>query len=491
MFKLILIDDEKFSLDALSCSIDWSGNGFELCGAFTDPNKALEYIKSNYVDLVITDINMPKMSGLELTEIIRNAYPHIKIAFLSAYSEFEYAQKAIDYTVCAYILKPLNSKELSNTLKKIHQSLEKEYNSFNSVSYDINSTKNAISEFFLKNNFTDNEKLYNDLLKCGLNIDENSTGALVELQLDNLDIYLNTLWKHGILRLYSALDNLYTGHKLYVSPISYSFDKIKLFIICPKDISESFPELLLDFENSLVHSCTDLLSLSIQLEIENIFNSILDINLFTENTLFEKATQIFDAIKAAESKQDLENIFISNILNVNDENKQIIAKMLILKFTEICDDKNLNEISLLLFELIKSRENSSLVFKNIVHKLFTYFRASPSHEEETINMCKQYIQNNYNKNIGLMDVAEHVHLSAAYVSRLFKTKTQKKYIDYLNEIRVENAKSLLVFSNEKIKDISTKVGYGSYPYFLRLFKLYTGFTPLEYREKHIQNNQEG
>lgn len=490
MFKLILIDDEKFSLDTLSCSINWNENGFELCGAFTNPKTALEYLKTNKVDLVISDISMPKMSGIELTELIRKDYPDIKIAFLSAYSEFEYAQKAIDYNVCAYILKPINTAALNDTLKKIHSSLEAEYNSFNKFSYEINSAKNAVSEFFLANNFTNKEKLYNALLKCGLNIDKNSASALVELQIDNLDIYLNTLWKHGIMRLYSALDNLFAEHELYIIPISYSFDKIKLFIICPQNGTKSFPELLLNFENSLMQSCTDILNLSIQFEIENIFNTISDLNNFTENTLFEKAAHIFDTIKTAETKQDLENIFISNILNINEESKHIIAKMLILRFTEICDDKNLNEISLLLFELIKSREDSSLALRNIVNKLFAYFKTSHSHEEETINMCKQYIQNNYNKNIGLMDVAEYVHLSVAYVSRLFKTKTQKKYIDYLNEIRIENAKHLLVFSDEKIKDISTKVGYGSYPYFLRLFKLYTGITPIEYREKNIQNNLE-
>ena len=257
MFKLILIDDERFTLDILSQLIEWPQYGFELSGTFTDPYKALDFIKREHIDAVITDISMPKMSGIELTREIRKINSDIKIVYLTAYSEFEYAQKAIEFNVSSYILKPLDADVLSDTLKKLYHELKSSVLYTKTLSYDANVAKNAISEFFSEETPVNPRILYQSLLKCNLQINENSSCAILEIKIDNLDLYLNSVWKYGIMRLYSSIDRLCEQEGLYIIPMMYSFDTIKLFAVEKTGCNKTFTDLIMNFENSFIADCSD------------------------------------------------------------------------------------------------------------------------------------------------------------------------------------------------------------------------------------------
>ncbi|MBO5265346.1 MAG: response regulator, partial [Ruminococcus sp.] len=112
MYKLIIIDDEPCFLESIVALFDWQLMNFELAATFTDSKKALQYLETNHVDAILTDIKMPKLSGLELARICHKTYPQIKIAFLTAYSDFDYAKAAVKYNVTDYILKATSFSEL-------------------------------------------------------------------------------------------------------------------------------------------------------------------------------------------------------------------------------------------------------------------------------------------------------------------------------------------------------------------------------------------
>lgn len=488
MFKLILIDDEKFTLDILSDLINWNDFDFELCGSFTDPNEAIDFLINEHIDVVITDINMPKMSGIELTQKIRNILPDIKIVYLTAYSQFEYAKKAIEFNVSSYILKPIDADVLIDTLKKLSFELKNSMNFNKPETQGIILAKNIISDFFSKKGTSLPTDLYENLMKCDFQIDENSSCALIEIKIDNLDSYLNSIWKYGILRLYSSIDKLLTEEGLYIIPTRYSFDTIEVFVVEKCNSPKTFADLILSFENTFVANCTDVLQLGVQIKINDVFRRISNINIFDENEAFNKATMLFNAIKDGAQSQSKENNIFSGISMITDEEKKLVSEILILKFAQNCEGDALSEISIMLTELTKNN-NSDIInenFKNIIQRIYSYFNTSANHDESIINSCKEFIKQNHTKNISLQDVADYVHLSAAHLSRLFKAITNQKYIDYLNEIRIGSAKSLLTFSDVKIKDISVQVGYGSYQYFLRVFKMYTGMTPVEYKNMYYK-----
>ena len=126
IFKLIIVEDEKKVRDGLSSIVDWYSLGFSVAGLFEDGDEAIDYLKSNSVDVILTDIKMARISGLELAGYVHKLKQNIEIIILSGYNEFEYAQKAIEYGVHYYILKPTDIEELIETFQSVYSKLDQE-----------------------------------------------------------------------------------------------------------------------------------------------------------------------------------------------------------------------------------------------------------------------------------------------------------------------------------------------------------------------------
>lgn len=126
MYKLILVDDEPMIAEQFALAYDWEELGFELVKTFTSGSKAMEYIKSNPVDALISDVKMPGVTGIELAKYCYESYPNIGLVLLSAYRDFEFAHKAIRYNVIGYILKPINDDEFAETMFKLKEHLSKQ-----------------------------------------------------------------------------------------------------------------------------------------------------------------------------------------------------------------------------------------------------------------------------------------------------------------------------------------------------------------------------
>lgn len=156
MYKVILVDDEKASLDMLEQSFKWEEYGFRVIGAFTTVESALKCVKESGADVVFTDIEMPDMNGLELAAEVRRIYPSAKVVIISAYDKFSYAQKAIRIGVCEYILKPITGESAEDLLLKIKTQLDKDNGVYSEID-DSNGIKNvrfkAMIEF-INQNFT-------------------------------------------------------------------------------------------------------------------------------------------------------------------------------------------------------------------------------------------------------------------------------------------------------------------------------------------------
>ncbi|MCK5672783.1 MAG: response regulator, partial [Spirochaetales bacterium] len=123
MYKLIFVDDEAIVRDGISSCIPWGQNSFELAGLFEHGLQALDYMENNHVDVVISDINMPRMDGLSLSRKIEEKYPDVMVLLLTGYDEFEYAQEAIKSKVREFLLKPITADELSVVLTRLEGEL--------------------------------------------------------------------------------------------------------------------------------------------------------------------------------------------------------------------------------------------------------------------------------------------------------------------------------------------------------------------------------
>src|SRR5512139_3714945 len=125
-YKVFFVEDEIITREGIRDNVDWQASGFEFCGEAADGEIALPLLRTAQPDVLITDIKMPFMDGLQLSKIIRERMPWIKIIILSGHDEFEYAQKAISLGVNDYLLKPVTAQKLQVTLQKLALQLDKE-----------------------------------------------------------------------------------------------------------------------------------------------------------------------------------------------------------------------------------------------------------------------------------------------------------------------------------------------------------------------------
>ena len=126
MYRILLVDDEALIREAVSENVAWEKYGYELVGSCENGKEALEYIAEHPVDVVLTDICMPYLDGMQLSERLNREYPDVKIIILSGYDEFEYAKKAIRYGVKEYLLKPITAKEMGQTLMDLKKEMDQE-----------------------------------------------------------------------------------------------------------------------------------------------------------------------------------------------------------------------------------------------------------------------------------------------------------------------------------------------------------------------------
>lgn len=124
MYKLIILDDEVHICDGIAKIFPWKNIGFEVSGIFNSPNEALRYIDTHTIDVLMTDIRMPQISGIDVAKKLEISHPEIRVIFMSGYSDFEYMKSAIIYSVYDYILKPLNYDELLKCFQRLRDELD-------------------------------------------------------------------------------------------------------------------------------------------------------------------------------------------------------------------------------------------------------------------------------------------------------------------------------------------------------------------------------
>lgn len=126
MYKIVLVDDESFTIKSLSKAVKWDKFNFELCGVFTSGFDCLDYIEENGIDAVMSDIRMPQMDGIELSKKILEKNPNVKIVLTSAYRDFDVALEAVRLKVFDYIIKPFDCRTIEEMLKKLSDSMSEE-----------------------------------------------------------------------------------------------------------------------------------------------------------------------------------------------------------------------------------------------------------------------------------------------------------------------------------------------------------------------------
>jgi two-component system response regulator YesN len=535
MYNAIIVDDERIVLEGLQKTFKWEEYGFRICGLAENGEEALNILKTTNCHLVVTDIRMPDMDGLELARIIKDRYPYTHVIVISAYSDFEYAQQAIRFGVSGYLLKPLKDTELGELLLRVKADLEliklMELTKINS-SLNLNKTVlNHISQEAILRRLLDgdlgegfdvNRYLYGQewsfliesfrIALCNVEFIEPSTASLFrklaintglscleEMNIPAIEhsgfivIFLDEGRKEQRKKNQKLLNNYKQSfeielEKLCLAKFSITIGVSNLYIN-NVNLKKGFNEALCSYkhkyflgtDNIIFYEDLDFKDYSVLSgeECTNIIDNIINI-IFVgeENQLLEEVQNLFLHIEKQGdfTVKDINTKIIEVYFNISNAIKIINTSDI---FT--ADGDIINEI-----QTLTSFKHLKKWFKDKIINLYKIARQY-SYDDSSwmVQKAMYYVKANISKKITLDDISEHLHVNASYFSSTFKKNTGQNFIDYVTESKIQEAKHLLLSSTLKIKEISSKVGYNDYSYFCKVFKGIVNMTPLEFRMKGL------
>lgn len=493
MYKLYLLDDEPFILEGLKYIIDWEEYGFDVVGTSSNGEDGFNFIKNEDVDLIITDIMMPKMTGLELISNLKKINHNAKFIVLSAFQEFQYAKEAISMGAENYLTKPIDEDELIQTIEGVKKKIEK-------IKLEKVDTKIFKNDLILKLICNKNNDGVLDRLRLeGVNLNyKNLCVVILEFAeggninnhilnyIDNLNYEYCVNLQNQILiimdkesinkdTLRNLKDDLssITNEQIYISRGKYvdSIDNLNCSYQSAKDIHEyklvypniswirEYKEKSYNLENIDYIDFDHLKKLLLNKDnkkslnyIESIFSKLKKDENLTVKQIKTKSIEVF-----------------LNVYNYFNDSK--IIKGLDLYLEKVINSVNLDQIQLELNNMIKHRQSKLEETDDSISPI--------------ILKLLRNIEENYSKDLNLKEISETYNINSIYLGQLFQKETGILFSDYLNNFRVNKAKNLLVETSLKAAEIGELVGYANKNYFYRKFKDIVGITPSEWRKINL------
>ena len=462
--KLLIADDEELTRAGLISSIDWDALGVEQIFQADDGLKALQIATVHKPDIILSDIRMPRLSGIEMAEEVEKILPDTSLIFMSGYSDKEYLKAAIKLKAVNYVEKPLNPDEIKEAVQEAcKQRQEKLRTRQNEALYSLETFSHLA--FLLTRPYKDNESeilsLADELslrLKPGCSFTtyiiktksaDIASGILKELR-EDLDDFLH---HYHLCAFYIRMHAVH--HVFHIkgeaAPSATAFAAVENYM------KEKFSE----FGSFFIVKGETVTGIS------RVYQSYTSAVITLQSSFFFSSGTILKARKKEElSPENTKNMLPSEFMQSFSE--VLLSKdKSILTYLEGC------------FSYQELHQNLQDTLEDYFHSANTY-----EPEDSTIFLIKDYISKHYAKeSLSIKEIGDHVFLSASYVCTYFKTQTGQTLNQYLTEYRMEKAMQLLGDARYQIADISSKVGYSNGNYFSKSFKKFTGLSPSKYREK--------
>lgn len=517
MYRVVIADDEPVIRKGLRETVEWDSLGLEISGEAADGAQALALVKSTHPDILITDIKMPEMDGIELIREMKKLSWNVKIIILSGFSDYAYLKEAIRLGVESYLLKPIDNEELISNLREAVAGIEREV----FVGTQLQQSKellksNTLSrlvagnigqeEFREKAAFLQlpiNARMY----ACAVCVAEKQPPCGKDEQL--------TLWA-----IQSVCGKLSAGAALPF--IDDGGNVVLLFTLDGAQDARKGMERILE---SIVSSVRDALGVTLLIGVGEASERIegarasfesamrsLDYGIFMKNGGViwhdqstaecvsspkltreddERLTELVrkgdgDALEAfldsladslegqsAPSVSQAHGYLMQIAVRLTDHFRQMYGELRGFKDSVDFDYARL----LTLRRLNDMRQWLALLCRTLLAENEAVLGRSSS----VVGLALTYIDEHYEGGLTLRQVAEHCHINTSYLGQIFRKETGKSFTDYVNELRIAQAKRLLLQPELKVYEIAERVGFTDYHYFLKIFKKVTGITPSDLR----------
>ena len=543
MVKVYLVEDEIIIRQSIKNSIDWEKEGYEFVGDASDGELALPVILKEKPDILITDIRMPFMDGLELSRMVKAELPDIKIVILSGYDDFEYAKQAIKIGVAEYLLKPVSSAVLLEHLSEIAEKVrdEREDLALKKVYYqEMQENEELIKMKFLGELISGKLSLA-DAMEKGKRFHMNLGGPFYRIilfkfiQEDHVQAeqsealsgayeavggYVDRFrdvfrFQRGVegwaFLLTSVEEDMETQTKAFIEGLKAviaPFDTLTWFggigseVARIRELRYSFREADKAFAGRFVQEPNQIISVE-QLNFEQQDNEF-DANIFGEINQFD---QIITRVLSSGSLEEVESFVGALFTEISEDHfrslmiRQYIIMDIYATVLAFCKKlrkdagaegeaygqwEGIRENEEILKQAVTTAESVDDIKDYIGillnHAIELRNTVSGRRYSDIIQTAKERIEQDYmSEDISLNSVAAEVCMSPSYFSSVFSKEMGKTFIEYLTEVRMEKAKQYLACSSMKTSEISYEVGYKDPHYFSYIFKKTQGCTPKEYR----------
>jgi len=526
MFKLMIVDDEEEVRQGIIKKTDWKKYNFEIIAEAENGREALDLMEEQTPDIVIADICMPLMDGLELARAVQENYPTVKTVILTGFDDFKFAQQAIKYGVSDYVLKPILPKDINELMKKLKNQIDREI----AEREDKIMLQKHYAESLpiLRDNFLTllitgqpaedeiEKRKENFKLRLkggsfisavmGLDVDTRKTDEDTELlRFAVLNIMKEILNKHELGEAFRYANGLVviagfeTGETLSIRNRFFAIlEEIRQTVekyykasvtagvgtICSslRNIKQSYSSAVTALEYKLVLGCNRVIFVDdLEPEVTGtvVFNEekermlVSSIKFGEEKDIYQAVDMLFGDIAAMRSMKEYRIYFM-----------EIYAALLKLARVFGLDtgfeSAMMNEIN-----GFGTIEEAKSWLKNLcIQIMYQIVRNRYNTTQLLLEKAKDFISRNYSDNeLGIQKLADHLHISTCYLSLIFKKEAGETFLKYLIRIRLGAAQELLLSPDMKIAEVAEKCGYPDVNYFSYFFKKNLGQSPREYRNK--------
>ena len=427
MYKVLLVDDEYMITEGLKRLIPFDKWDMEVVATANHADDALDYVREHPVDIVISDVNMPDKTGLEMIGEMKELLPNAYYILLSGYQEFDYVKKAMNLNVVDYLVKPVDKVELERLLEKIASQLGEESHEPEILS----------------------QQLDEEAFKAHLSQKENWWIGLSKVKQGNFVIPYYVLGQDWQIVL---ADQEFEGLLVmsFEAPYQINFEKWK------RDVEKTlfYGSVNLDQSESLFSYYEPIYRVIIQGNLQQIIEEL---------TLLEKI--VLENTPRVSITKQLFTQFVMDVFHLFEH----------LKADDMTDIvKNIHAIT--------TFEDLVAYTKETLTAFFDQYRMN-----ENVVSVLEVIGRDYQKELSLKDISKDLFINPVYLGQLIKKETNSTFAELLNKQRIKAAQQLLLSTNDSIEDICYTVGYSNVGYFYKVFRKLCGKSPKAYR-KQVEAN---
>lgn len=512
--KILIVDDEPMICEGLSQTIDWESIGVEVKGIAYDGLEALNILKEQKIDIVLTDITMPNMDGLALTEELTALHSDIEVIMFSGYDEFEYARQALRLGVNDFLLKPIDIEELLKIVKRLQ---DKKTYMGEEPNDPREKLKLAVQKQLFRHNITAEEMVRWD--------EQYESYYVVIAEIKGYSLGKERIEKEGqkeqLMQMIEEKLEAWTRQFVRI----WKHENEWIYICCGGDSDPSIKkERIMKLQKQIGENGIDIqAAVSASGPFQDIrmlyeqADTFLAIIRGTSNSVTDEPNEKIKDLPLPVSKAFKDQLAVFIMEGQTTEAKELIQEVfdeLIEKDTAVepavrmtrelevvIKNKVFSHLQERIFDIneFKLQQDLDTRIYNTVEDIQSFFMedmlrmaGALSNRKETnwiIDQVLRYMKYNYQHDLQAKTIAEDHFITPNYFSILFKQETGLSFSDYLNTLRIEQASELLVTTSNRVFEIAEYVGYSEYKYFVKVFKKYKGTTPTQYRAMNTTNTQ--